>query len=669
MKKITILAFILFLSSAITLAAPHKYALICALSTYPAENGWPYIHSTNDVPYMKGALIAQGWKESDIIILIDSQATHERVLATFRSQLIDKARPGDICLFHFSGHGQPVIDKNGDEADGLDEGMICYDTKLNYVAGEYEGEKHFIDDELDVLLTDLRTKLGVNGNAIVVVDACFSGTISKGNDAPTRGTSILMAPPGYKPKSVDSDGEATGFNNLKLSRDESKMAPYVVFSASRHTEPDNEARDENGEFVGPMSYAFSKALIASGPATTWKEFLDKANVWYTEWGLRQKAQIEGYVDNVILGGAAIQQPEHYLVKKINYDNTVVIDGGRLQGIFDSSLVEFYPIGTSNIKDVVPSFKGFIVKANQVESTIQVETEGDLPADAANSWAFVTTQNFGKMKVKVSLEMKDNKELEDAINTEFSKNNIITIVKAGEPADLKVEYAKKQQKLFLTNSYGEKTSTVNAQAGRQDLTIQALTDEIKLFARAKYVRQLSFANRDIDMRLEFVPLKVTGQGDDLAVTGKETEAARTIVGSQLVFHDGDYFTLRITNRGTRPAYYTILDVRPDDTITAICPDINESPEHYMLEAGKSWDFDKILQFGKPYGKEQFVIIASEEILDLRSMATGEGEKHHKSGVSNPMEALMADSMEGKRAKVATIPARSLHVLSREVLVEK
>ena len=54
---------------------PNKIALIVAISKYPASSGWGELSSSNDIQLIKDALIRQGFKEPNIKVLSDKEAT------------------------------------------------------------------------------------------------------------------------------------------------------------------------------------------------------------------------------------------------------------------------------------------------------------------------------------------------------------------------------------------------------------------------------------------------------------------------------------------------------------------------------------------------------------------------------------------------------------------
>lgn len=71
---------------------------------------------------------------------------------------------GDTFIFYFSGHGDVLTDKNGDEITGFDQALVAYDDFL-------------IDDDIYKLLNQYFKKT----NNVMIVDACHSSTSYKHN--------------------------------------------------------------------------------------------------------------------------------------------------------------------------------------------------------------------------------------------------------------------------------------------------------------------------------------------------------------------------------------------------------------------------------------------------------------------------------------------------------
>ena len=90
------------------LAQPNirKLALLVGINQYPhpALSG-----CLTDVELQKELLIHRfGFQPSDILCLLDGQATREFIESAFLEHLVKVARPDDVVFFHFSGYGSRV---------------------------------------------------------------------------------------------------------------------------------------------------------------------------------------------------------------------------------------------------------------------------------------------------------------------------------------------------------------------------------------------------------------------------------------------------------------------------------------------------------------------------------------------------------------------------------
>lgn len=160
-----------------SMSAQTRRALVIGLGEQKYAN-WAKINGDKDVPYVLRMLKDAGYTE--IQTLVNKQATKANIVSRFKILAVE-SKKGDVVYIHFSGHGQLVTDVNGDEEDGWEESWIPYDAYENY-CNEDKGEKHLVDDEINVLLTSIRNKIGKQGKLLVVVDACHSGDSSRGED-------------------------------------------------------------------------------------------------------------------------------------------------------------------------------------------------------------------------------------------------------------------------------------------------------------------------------------------------------------------------------------------------------------------------------------------------------------------------------------------------------
>jgi hypothetical protein len=106
-----------------------------------------------------------GVDAADIVTLTDEQATG-RAVRDAVGALVRASAPGDTAVLVIASHGSWKVDRGGDEADRYDETICPHDCDRGQIG----------DDELGRLLD--RAVDGVR--LTVVVDACHSGTVTRG---------------------------------------------------------------------------------------------------------------------------------------------------------------------------------------------------------------------------------------------------------------------------------------------------------------------------------------------------------------------------------------------------------------------------------------------------------------------------------------------------------
>ena len=288
-------------------------------------------------------MLKQGFSEDNIKIILNEDAKKQGIVNELKN-LANNISEGDIVVVHFSEHGQQIRDnENMDEIDGYDESVIPYDAQL-YFSSDYKGENHLRDDEITVLLNNIRSKLGKDGNVLVILDSCHSGTATRGLSK-SRGTSIKFEEPGYSPP---ENSDQDNFSEIEESVDNSDLASMVVISGASQEELNYEYFDKNSETsYGSLSYALSKALSDATPETTYRALFDIIQVEMSIIAPWQSPQIEGDVDERIFGGEAVDQKPYFMIDEWIDEKTVTIKAGNFMGIFDGSIVGFYDISTAD----------------------------------------------------------------------------------------------------------------------------------------------------------------------------------------------------------------------------------------------------------------------------------------------------------------------------------
>jgi hypothetical protein len=221
-----------------------------------------------------------------------------------------------------------------------------------YFDNGYKGENHLRDEELGELIDDIRIKLGDKGDLMVFLDACHSGSGTRGNEV-SRGGMPPMAPPKWKPNAKNAPEDNNLFENRMHARGNLTMAPYVVFSAARADELNYEYKG-----FGSLSVAINRSLENLEPGISYRTIFARILKEMSVLAPRQNPVAEGDMDRVMFGGQIINQVKYYTLNTIQ-GSYVTLAGGMLNGLFKDSEIAIYPAGTTSTKGIAPLAKGKI----------------------------------------------------------------------------------------------------------------------------------------------------------------------------------------------------------------------------------------------------------------------------------------------------------------------
>lgn len=237
--------------------AETKRALLVGISDYgnamEDPNKWANISGANDIKLLSPLFSEHGYT---VTSLVDAQATHAEITKALE-KLAKDSKKGDRVYIHFSMHGQPFEDLNGDEEDGWDEALIPVDAEMLYAEGVYEGKNHLLDDELESYFNEIRNKLGSEGQLIVILDACHSGTASRGDDDHIRGTREGFTRSG-KDYTPDRTQETNDYFTVASTKGQS---PITFIEACRSYQVNREVRDvETNTWYGSLSFYIAQSM-------------------------------------------------------------------------------------------------------------------------------------------------------------------------------------------------------------------------------------------------------------------------------------------------------------------------------------------------------------------------------------------------------------------------
>jgi hypothetical protein len=145
-------------------------ALLVGINNYP---GCPLAGCVNDVQDMASLLVDRyKFKPEDVRLLCDERATTAAILDRL-NWLVD-VKPGDRCLFHYSGHGAQFPSRDyKQELDGLLE-VICP------VDFDWEPEHMITDKQFVHIFSGVPAGVKLNW----ISDSCHSGDLTRGLPKP-----------------------------------------------------------------------------------------------------------------------------------------------------------------------------------------------------------------------------------------------------------------------------------------------------------------------------------------------------------------------------------------------------------------------------------------------------------------------------------------------------
>src|SRR5919199_1843930 len=176
-------------------STPRKLALLVGINDYPGTLGFGALQGClTDVELQRNLLIYRfGFHPNDIHTLTDRQATRQGILEAFEEHLIRQAKPGDVVVFHYSGHGSQVNDPEGDNPDKLNSTFVPIDA---FLPSGFPNTGGVVQDIMGHTLFLLMSAVQ-SENFTAVLDSCFSGGGTKGNvriRPPDGGSQLQISP-------------------------------------------------------------------------------------------------------------------------------------------------------------------------------------------------------------------------------------------------------------------------------------------------------------------------------------------------------------------------------------------------------------------------------------------------------------------------------------------
>jgi hypothetical protein len=266
-------------------------ALLVGINKYRMANS-DLSGCVNDVTNVRDSLLKFfGFTIDGIRVVTDERATKKAIMERL-TWLVKGAKSGDRLLFHFSGHGSQIRDRDGDELkDKLDEIICPHDMDWN---GTY-----IVDDELHKIFSGLAKGVVLE----VLLDSCHSGTGTRELLALEKQPPEFSFKPRFLPPPADIlcrvDDELPvhylfkGLSSLNPSRIANNALPEYLslFSGCRDNQTSADAQIA-GKYNGAFTYYFCKHLRDVKGIITRAELLKRVRASLKHEDFDQVPQLE-----------------------------------------------------------------------------------------------------------------------------------------------------------------------------------------------------------------------------------------------------------------------------------------------------------------------------------------------------------------------------------------
>ena len=606
------------------------YALLVGINHYASPNVPDLGGSENDIAAM-AQLLTQRFAvpSTQIQTLTNADATLAAVKAAFAAYLIAPARQwaetgrqGEppALLFHFSGHGSQAPDPTGTEADGLDETLVCHDSRL---PDHYDLK----DWELGLLLDEAAR---YTHNITVILDCCHSGGGTRsglGQKAisDTRGCAADRRPqPGGRPPAMQATRTTRSGALPPSSQWTRGGAQHVLIAACRDTEKAHEhafSHTQGPVRHGVLTYSLVQLLTAMDDAQPFtyhelhEQLVQAVRILYRQ----QSPQCEGDWGRLVFGG--MRPTRELWLKVVEIMGEVVwVDGGTVHGLAQGSRLRVYPPTARTVTDAVAPLATLeVTRSEATRSACRIVEAGvTLPLNAR-----VVVETPANLENRRTLALvMDSGMNSEAIRSRLAQADLAALIElrpANATADLRLLLS--GDNLELQSGDGarlfQRYSLRALNRARRPLRpadLDPVAADLLRIIQAQLLATLQNPNSALS-GLVALGLKALTQD---ATTGKVVAASLpALVDGVVELPSGAPFVVEISNGGNQPLYLGLLACWPSGTVEQFYPQVAGAQEalapHHTINVGLRDDPTWQLRLALPAGLAQ-------ETVTLKLIAT-------------------------------------------------
>ena len=499
---------------------------------------------------MRFVLESQGF---ECVVLNANGLSKPTIFKQINKALLDKVGPSDLALFYYTGHGTQVLDIDEDEcADNLDEAIVLsHFNQTNPNAKQY-----ILDDEINEILNPIRSKLGEDGQMVLIFDACHSGSFSRGVGSTDNGFNTSDSQKQFA--QIDFS-----FTPCKQNKDTKKLANLIGLYSSSDAAKSFEFGEGDKKF-GVFTYALLERLRFCDSDYTYLDWIRQIELFMSDkFSAVQRPSSEGNLNQLIWQNGVKEYPfpQGGFVK--NSSRNVIISpditltrGGKLvvypKGTIDTSGME--PIAIIEREKLYVQDDGSIFLDSLYDGVV---SDSDL--------FFIDNKESQVSRTSIFFDDSYKEDVFASVKALLLDNNYIQLVDKKKDASLIIRVSKKRANKTL------ELLTASGEVLLKKKSYDRYSPELlyKHFQK----RIISFSNID---KIERLDLK-----SDLDVEftcEKLDELGFSIESNPKTFEVGDFMDIRIKNPNSTSVFVYLYYLDQSYTV-----------EQLLLKKVKFWYF--------------------------------------------------------------------------------
>jgi hypothetical protein len=580
-----------------------------------------------------------GFNPADIMLLTDNtpqKPTRDNILAAFENHLIQQAKPGDVVIFHYSGHGSLLIDPNPLNLKSDDENLKQTNGTIIPADCTIDNRNDIMGKTLFLLSSQIKTDLFT-----MVLDSCHAGGGTRGNQV-VRATTFRADGSTDNPSQAELNYQDTQRGKLKWSSEEFQtqrkkgIAKGVALGAAQKNQLAIDA--SFGAFnAGAFTYLLTRYLWQLPGQESLSTSFDRLSLVTKELADKsQNAQIptqevaagQKFNESPVFHLAAVRPSAEAVIQKVEPDGKITF---WLGGISSQSLEAFQP---GSLFSMIDDQSNVIGEIKQTERSGLVGY-GVLTSGVAPKAGILLREKLRNIPTDITLKVALDDSLgkqREAIAQVLKKSSYMQVVPLNQKGTVDFIISRLSDTTRKLGSFSEPNGSIGIfnssktpiakSFGRleeaPETTVARLRPQLKMLL-AKQFLNLTLNGTSSQLKVN-VDIK-SQQGNNIQVLARGGGRSIETESKPKPHKDKSILDVNIQNKESSPIYLAVLSINSDGVIDVLHPVNWDSPESASIVKPNDMTKISIEVFGPAGFFEVMVITSASPLRDtLRGLQT-------------------------------------------------